>query len=103
VLGLSVLAGIGFTVSLLIGELAFGAGTQRDDHVKVAILLGSLLAATAAGLLLRSRNRVYDRLAEQERLDSDRDGVPDIYTTRVSRGDAGERPHDTSEKTRSLK
>jgi len=83
VLGLSVLAGVGFTVSLLIGELAFGAGTQRDDHVKVAILVGSLLAAIIAGLLLRSRNRVYDRLAEQERLDSDRDGVPDIYTTRA--------------------
>ena len=82
VLGLSVLAGIGFTVSLLIGELAFGAGTERDDHVKVAVLLGSLLAAILAGLLLRSRNRVYDRLAEQERVDSDRDGVPDVYTTR---------------------
>jgi hypothetical protein len=86
VLGLSVLAGVGFTVSLLIGELAFGAGTQRDDHVKVAILLGSLLAATAAGLLLRSRNRVYDRLAEQERVDSDRDGVPDVYTARAMTG-----------------
>jgi len=82
VLGLSVLAGIGFTVSLLIGELAFGAGTERDDHVKVAVLLGSLLAAILAGLLLRSRNRVYDRLAEQERVDGDRDGVPDVYTTR---------------------
>ena len=50
----------------LIGEIAFGAGTQRDDHVKVAILVGSVLAAGVAGLLLRSRNRVYDRLAEQE-------------------------------------
>lgn len=69
----------GFTVSLLIGELAFGAGTQRDDHVKVAILVGSLLAAIIAGLLLRSRHRVYDRLAERERLDSDRDGIPDVY------------------------
>jgi NhaA family Na+:H+ antiporter len=38
----------------LIGELAFGAGTQRDDHVKVAILTGSLLAA----MLLRSRHRL---------------------------------------------
>ena len=104
VLGLSVLAGVGFTVSLLIGELAFGAGSERDDHVKVAILAGSLPAAIIAGLLLRSRNRIYDRLAEQERLDSDRDGVPDVYTTRVSRGgDAGEQPHDTSERTRSLK
>ena len=61
VLGLSVLAGVGFTVSLVIGELAFGAGSERDDHVKVAILAGSVLAAIIAGLLLRSRNRIYDR------------------------------------------
>jgi NhaA family Na+:H+ antiporter len=31
VFGLAVLAGIGFTVSLLIGELAFGIGSERDD------------------------------------------------------------------------
>ena len=48
VLGLALLAGIGFTVSLLIGELAFGAGTERDDHVKLGVLLGSLLSALLA-------------------------------------------------------
>ena len=63
VLGLALLAGIGFTVSLLIGELAFGAGTERDDHVKVAVLLGSLLAAVLAAVILRLRNTVYKRLA----------------------------------------
>ena len=47
VLGLSLLAGIGFTVSLLIGELAFGAGSARDEHVKLAVLVGSLTAAAA--------------------------------------------------------
>ena len=35
VVGMAMLAGIGFTVSLLIGELAFGTGTDRADHVKV--------------------------------------------------------------------
>jgi len=40
VLGLSILAGVGFTVSLLIGELAFGTGSARDDHVKVGVLIG---------------------------------------------------------------
>jgi len=74
------LAVVGFTVSLLVGELAFGAETQRDDHVKVAILAGSLLAAMLASMLLRSRHHLYDRLAQQESLDSDRDGVPDVYT-----------------------
>jgi NhaA family Na+:H+ antiporter len=57
--GLAALSGVGFTVSLLIGELAFGAGSERDDHVKVAVLLGSLLAAGLAAVLLRPRNRAY--------------------------------------------
>ncbi len=66
VLGLSLLAGIGFTVSLLIGELAFGPGSERDDHVKAAVLAGSLLAAALAAVVLRRRDRVYRRLAEAE-------------------------------------
>ena len=64
VVGLSLLAGIGFTVSLLIGELAFGAGSPRDDHVKTAVLAGSVLAAGLAAVVLRRRERVYRRLAE---------------------------------------
>ena len=79
VLGLSVLAGIGFTVSLLIGELAFGAGSERDEAVKVAVLVGSLLAAVVAGAFLRARSRRYAAIALLERVDSDHDGVPDVY------------------------
>ncbi|HEY9523716.1 MAG TPA: Na+/H+ antiporter NhaA [Thermopolyspora sp.] len=60
--GLAVLAGIGFTVSLLIGELAFGAGSDINAHVKVAVLAGSLLAALLATLILRVRNGVYRRI-----------------------------------------
>lgn len=59
VLGLAILSGIGFTVSLLIGELAFGAGSDRDAHAKVAVLTGSLLAALLAAVVLRLRNRAY--------------------------------------------
>ena len=66
VIGMSILAGIGFTVSLLIGELAFGAGSERDEHVKVGVLLGSCLAAILAAVVLRSRNRTYRRIAERE-------------------------------------
>ncbi len=55
VLGLALLSGLGFTVSLLIGELAFGVGSARDDHVKVAVLLGSLVSALLAALVLRRR------------------------------------------------
>lgn len=79
VLALSVLAGIGFTVSLLIGELAFGAGTELDDHVKVGVLAGSVTAALLASVLLRLRNRTYRRIHEAESVDRDRDGIPDIY------------------------
>lgn len=79
VTGLAILAGIGFTVSLLIGELAYGAGTARDDHVKIAILVGSLTAALLASILLRIRNRRYRRICEHEDIDTDRYGIPDIY------------------------
>ena len=79
VLGVSLLAGIGFTVSLLIGELAFGAGTDRDEHVKVAVLAGSLLAATLATVVLRARNRTYQRIHEVETTAADDDGIPDLY------------------------
>jgi NhaA family Na+:H+ antiporter len=79
VMGMSLLGGIGFTVSLLIGELAFGAGTIEDEHVKVGVLTGSLLAALLATLVLRIRNRTYKKLYEAENVDVDDDGIPDVY------------------------
>jgi NhaA family Na+:H+ antiporter len=79
VLGMSMLAGIGFTVSLLIGDLAYDSGSGRDDVVKVAVLTGSLLAAVLAAILLRLRNRHYRSVRMMETRDQDHDGVPDIY------------------------
>jgi NhaA family Na+:H+ antiporter len=79
VCGLALLAGIGFTVSLLVGELAFGAGTARDEHAKFAVLLGSVVAAILASIVLRARNRVYRRLEVLESRDDDGDGVPDCF------------------------
>ena len=73
------LAGIGFTVSLLIGELAFGPDSLRDEHVKIGVLLGSLLAAALAAVILRLRNRTYRLLCAAEEVDEDADGVPDVY------------------------
>jgi NhaA family Na+:H+ antiporter len=67
VVGLAILGGIGFTVSLLIGELAFGSGSERDEHVKVAVLTGSVAAALIAAVLLRVRNRIYQRIQSAER------------------------------------
>jgi NhaA family Na+:H+ antiporter len=79
VTGLAVLAGIGFTVSLLIGELAYGTGSSRDDHVKIGILIGSVTAAVLASILLRIRNRTYRRICAHEAADTDHDGIPDVY------------------------
>ncbi|MFJ3540408.1 Na+/H+ antiporter NhaA [Streptomyces sp. NPDC090109] len=80
VFGLATLAGIGFTVALLIGELAFPDPSQAE-HVKAAVLIGSLTAAALAALLLRRRNRLYKQLYEEENRDDDADGIPDIYQT----------------------
>jgi NhaA family Na+:H+ antiporter len=80
VLGLSLLAGVGFTVSLLIGELAFGMGSARDDHVRLGILVGSVLAALFAAVVLRLRNQHYRRVEAEETRDDDADGIPDVYT-----------------------
>lgn len=66
VAGVALLSGMGFTVSLLIGELAFGTSGERSDHVKVAVLLGSLLSALAAAVVLVRRNRHYRALEEAE-------------------------------------
>lgn len=83
VVGLALLAGMGFTVSLLISELSFGQGDPLDDVAKVGILLGSLLAAVGAAILLGARNRRYRRLRAEERVDSDGDGVPDVFDDSV--------------------
>jgi NhaA family Na+:H+ antiporter len=80
VIGVAVLAGVGFTVSLLISELGFGQGSPHDDHAKVAILAGSLLSALLAAVLLRARNQHYRRVEQKETIDSDRDGVPDAFS-----------------------
>jgi Na+:H+ antiporter, NhaA family len=86
VLGLAMLGGVGFTVSLLIGELAFGAGSAGHDQVKVAVLTGSLLSALLATIVLRLRNRAYRRIHAAETADTDHDGVPDVYETDVDGG-----------------
>ena len=79
--GIGLLAGIGFTVSLLVAELSFGAGSLENDHAKVAILTASVLAAVLATVVLRIRNRVYKRIEADERVDADNDGTPDVYQT----------------------
>ncbi len=62
--GLSLVSGVGFTVSLLIADLAFEDDPADLDVAKGGILFGSLIAAFLAGVILRTRDRAY-RLAEQ--------------------------------------
>ena len=61
IVGMAFVAGVGFTVSLLVGELSFGTGSESDDHVKVGVLAGSLIAALIGGTILAVRNRHYAR------------------------------------------
>lgn len=56
------LAGMGFTVSLLIGALAFGEGSPHDQHLTVSILVASLVAAVVGGAALAARDRHHRAL-----------------------------------------
>jgi NhaA family Na+:H+ antiporter len=51
----SVLAGVGFTVALLIADLAFADAPALAEEAKAAVLAGSLVAALLAAVSLRRR------------------------------------------------
>ena len=57
--GVGILAGIGFTMSLFIGNLAFVENIEYIDSVKIGVLTGSLLSTLIgyALLLLTAKNR----------------------------------------------
>jgi NhaA family Na+:H+ antiporter len=65
ILGVSALAGIGFTVSIFITGLAFG-GEPLEDQAKVAILAASLLAAAiGSALILATSGRERDATGQR--------------------------------------
>jgi NhaA family Na+:H+ antiporter len=55
---------MGFTVSLLISELAFDGRPGEVDAARIGVLTGTLIAAALAAVVLGARNRRYRGAAE---------------------------------------
>jgi NhaA family Na+:H+ antiporter len=61
------LGGIGFTVSLLMNELAFRGSEQITDEGTIAVLAGSVIAIAYSAVFVALRSRHYDRRAVSDR------------------------------------
>lgn len=59
VLAVSAVAGIGFTVSMLMSELAFRDNPELAQEAKTGVLIASLLAAVLGAWALRRRTRAH--------------------------------------------
>lgn len=67
--GTALLCGIGFTMSLFIGALAFPGDPVLADEAKVGILAGSIVSAIAGFLILRFGAPVERRVDDDEDVD----------------------------------
>jgi len=67
VVAIAGLGGIGFTVSLLMNELAFEDQSSIADEVTLAVLVASVIAAIVGGVLTALRSRHYAREATADR------------------------------------
>ena len=62
ILGVSFLAGVGFTMAIFIASLAFENSPQFIDSAKIGIIIGSLISGICGYIILRfsSKNRYQD-------------------------------------------
>jgi NhaA family Na+:H+ antiporter len=58
-IGVALVGGVGFTVSLLIGQLAFAGDAVRAEDAQIGVVTGSVLSALLAAAVLGVRNRHY--------------------------------------------
>ncbi|MUL42553.1 Na+/H+ antiporter NhaA [Streptomonospora sp. PA3] len=72
--GMSLLAGIGFTVSLLITELSFSQHPHMLEDAKAGVLIASLLATVLAACVLGVRSAQYRRRDPYHRRRADSPG-----------------------------
>jgi NhaA family Na+:H+ antiporter len=79
IFAVGLLAGVGFTVALLITELGYQDNSDLMDSAKIAVLVASVIAAAIAAVALLSRGRAYAAIAKVEEADLDKDGIPDVY------------------------
>lgn len=55
ILPISLIAGIGFTVSLLIATLSYDASSAYGAHARVAVLVGTLISVVVGGIATKMR------------------------------------------------
>jgi Na+:H+ antiporter, NhaA family len=75
-LGVSMVAGIGFTVALFIAGLAYPDAPHLLDEAKVGILAGSLAAGVAGAAVLRLTRRVERAEVWEDARDAARQARP---------------------------
>lgn len=68
IIGVSFLAGVGFTMSIFIANLAFGSASGLLDSSKTGILAGSFVSGIAGYLILNSTGRKRDDDEPQDEL-----------------------------------
>ncbi len=95
VYGVSLLCGVGFTMSLFIGLLAFAHAPELEAETKVGVLLGSLACMAAGALVLRfappgrpTADRRRIARARQARIEPVAYGAPAPRRRRIARPSA---------------